>query len=70
MKASSAAGDVMLAVDARSGQVVSSRPIPSTPRPPVVDSGSLIGNGSLFGTPPPTVPRGPLAPDPNNPDGE
>ncbi|GGF88066.1 hypothetical protein GCM10007301_55010 [Azorhizobium oxalatiphilum] len=68
--AQSAEGRVLLAVDAYSGQVVSSRPAPSTPRPPVVESGSLIGSGSLVGTPPPTVPRGPLAPDPNNPDGE
>ncbi len=70
VKATSAAGEVMLAVDAYSGQVVSSRPVASTPRPPVVESGSLIGSGSLVGTPPPTVPRGPLAPDPNNPGGD
>ena len=70
MQATSAAGPVLLAVDAYSGQVVSSRPVATTPRPPVVESGSLIGSGSLVGTPPPTRPRGPLAPDPNNPDGE
>lgn len=70
VQATSAAGPVLLAVDAYSGQVVSSRPVATTPRPPVVESGSLIGSGSLVGTPPPTRPRGPLAPDPNNPDGE
>ncbi len=70
MQATSAAGPVLLAVDAYSGQVVSSRPVATTPRPPVVESGSLIGSGSLVGTPPPSRPRGPLAPDPNNPDGE
>ncbi|WP_341992335.1 hypothetical protein [Azorhizobium sp. AG788] len=70
VQATSAAGPVLLAVDAYSGQVVSSRPVATTPRPPVVESGSLIGSGSQIGTPPPTRPRGPLAPDPNNPDGE